>query len=314
MVSTLAHSGKFTLWGVEVFLATAEERAISAAARRLGVSISAVSQQLTNLEAALGVDLLDRSARPMALTPAGRLFRARAQAILNEAELARMELARTGRGAVPRIRLGVIEDFDATVTPGVLLDLVAQLPRSRIRLESGASHRLLDLLDSRGLDMVVATEVAAPPPWMDVHPILRDPFVRVLPKSAGPQIEYIKYTSRHVMGQQIEAHLARHGQPSDARFELDSYAAILAMVAEGRGWTILTPLGVASAQRFLGQVDLEPLDTPPLARTISVMTRQDVLLDMPERVAETLRARVAAAVVDPLLARWTWLRGQLEML
>lgn len=44
------------------------------------------------------------------------------------------------------------------------------------------------------------------------------------------------------------------------------------------------------------------------------MTRQDVLLDMPERVAETLRARVAAAVVDPLLARWTWLRGQLEML
>ena len=57
--------GRFTLWGIEVFLAAAEEGAISAAARRLGASPSAVSQQLSGLEAALGAVLLNRSTRPM---------------------------------------------------------------------------------------------------------------------------------------------------------------------------------------------------------------------------------------------------------
>jgi DNA-binding transcriptional LysR family regulator len=57
--------GRVTLWGIEVFVAAAEEGSISAAARRLGVSPSAVSQQLSGLETALGAALLDRSTRPM---------------------------------------------------------------------------------------------------------------------------------------------------------------------------------------------------------------------------------------------------------
>ena len=67
--------GRVTRGGIETFLAVADEGAISAAARRLGVSPSAISQQITGLEAALGAVLLDRSARPIILTPAGAMFR-----------------------------------------------------------------------------------------------------------------------------------------------------------------------------------------------------------------------------------------------
>ena len=88
--------GRVTLWGIEVFLAVTEEGAISAAARRLGVSPSAISQQLTGLETALGAVLLDRSARPMGLTPAGTMFRRHAQTILN-AEAEARSLARSQR-------------------------------------------------------------------------------------------------------------------------------------------------------------------------------------------------------------------------
>ena len=49
--------GRITLWAIEIFVATADEGSISAAARRLGASPSAVSQQLTNLEAAVGASL-----------------------------------------------------------------------------------------------------------------------------------------------------------------------------------------------------------------------------------------------------------------
>src|SRR6056297_642653 len=106
-----AASGRITLWGVEVFVATAEEQSISAAAKRLGSSAATVSQQLTNLEAAIGTTLLNRNARPVTPTPAGEMFLRRANAILGEAELARAELAMADLSRLTRLRLGMIEDF-----------------------------------------------------------------------------------------------------------------------------------------------------------------------------------------------------------
>ena len=60
----------------------------------------------------------------------------------------------------------------------------------------------------------------------------------------------IQYTARHLMGRQIAGHLRRQGVRLGHRFELDSYAAILAMVAGGEGWTI-TPQVVASSGETL---------------------------------------------------------------
>ena len=115
--------GRVTLWGIEVFLAAAEEGAISAAARRLGVSPSAVSQQLSSLEAALGTALLDRSARPMTMTPAGTMFRRHAQVIPTAEAEARAELAMADLSGLTTLRLGLLEDLDAEVRPHLLTDL-----------------------------------------------------------------------------------------------------------------------------------------------------------------------------------------------
>ncbi|NBX10459.1 MAG: LysR family transcriptional regulator, partial [Marivivens sp.] len=99
-------SGRITLWGVEVFVATAQEASISAAARRLGSSAATVSQQLTNLETSIGAVLLNRNERPITLTPAGEKFLRRANAILNEADQARLELSGDNSG-LTRLRLGM---------------------------------------------------------------------------------------------------------------------------------------------------------------------------------------------------------------
>ncbi len=63
--------GKLTLRAIEIFVAVIEEGSYSNGARRLGASTSSVSQQVTNLESALGARLIDRAARPLARTPAG---------------------------------------------------------------------------------------------------------------------------------------------------------------------------------------------------------------------------------------------------
>lgn len=310
--------GRVTLWGIEVFLAVAEEGSISAAARRLGASPSAISQQLAGLEAALGAGLLDRGARPMRMTPAGAMFRRHAQVILNAEAEARAELAVADMSGLTTLRLGMIEDFDAEVTPRLLSGLAEDLRGCRFLLETGASHRLLDQLDARALDIVVAADLGsegADDGWREVHPLMAEPFLAVVPKGKRPlDLPLIQYTARHLMGRQIAGHLARQNLRLQHRFELDSYHAILAMVAGGAGWTILTPLALHRVERFRQAVDVQPLPFEPLERTLSLSARAGVLREMPGQIANRLRDLIAAQVVGPAVAQWPWVEGALRVL
>lgn len=310
--------GRVTLWGIEVFLAVAEEGSISAAARRLGVSPSAISQQLAGLEAALGAGLLDRGARPMRVTPAGAMFRRHAQVILNAEAEARAELAVADLSGLTTLRLGMIEDFDAEVTPRLLSGLAEELRGCRFLLETGASHRLLDQLDARALDIVVAADLGsegADDGWREVHPLMAEPFLAVVPRGKQPlDLPLIQYTARHLMGRQIAGHLARQNLRLQHRFELDSYHAILAMVAGGAGWTILTPLALHHVARFRDALDVQPLPFAPLERTLSLSARAGVLREMPGTIATRLRDLIAAQVVGPAVAQWPWVAGALRVL
>lgn len=311
--------GRVTLWGIEVFLATAEEGAMSAAARRLGVSASAVSQQLSALEAALGTQLLDRSARPIRVTNGGAMFRRHAQIMLNAASEARAELAVAGLAGLTTLRLGMIEDFDGDVTPRLLSLLADDLKTCRFLLETGASHRLLDQLDARALDMVVAAdfgaELAVDADWREMHPLMAEPFVAVTPRGGrADELPLIQYTARHLMGRQIAAHLSRQGLRPAHRFELDSYTAILAMVAAGKGWTILTPLALHQAKAAQSSVDVQPLPFAPLERTLSLSARAGVLQEMPQQIAQHLKRLIATEIVEPALSHWPWMGPSLRVL
>lgn len=316
--------GRITLWGVEVFVATAEEGSISAAARRLGASASAVSQQLTNLEAAIGATLLIRNTRPVALTPAGEIFRRRAGTILNEAALARAELAMADMSALTRFRLGMIEDFETDVTPHLLTKLAGEMKGCQFLLETGASHHLYDQLDARALDVIVAADMGGETDWMEVHPLLSEGFVVAAPRGAVdrgqsllPQLQalpLVHYTTRHHMGRILSSHLARQNLTLAHRFELDSYHAILALVAQGAGWTILTPLALMRARRFADQLDVFELPFAPLSRRISLVARKGILQDMPARVADELKPVLQSHVVEPAVRAYPFMADVLEIL
>jgi DNA-binding transcriptional LysR family regulator len=95
---------------------------------------------------------------------------------------------------------------------------------------------------------------------------------------------------------------------------LDSYHAIMAMVAAGAGWTILTPLGFLRAQRFRDMADVLPLPFAPLSRTISLTARRGVLKDIPAQTAVQLRGLLQEMIVAPGVARLPWLEETLTLL
>jgi DNA-binding transcriptional LysR family regulator len=116
------------------------------------------------------------------------------------------------------------------------------------------------------------------------------------------------------MGRQIAAHMARLNLRLAHRFELDSYRAILAMVAAGEGWTILTPLALHHAASLKAAVQVSPLPFAPLERTLSLSARAGVLRDMPGQIAGRLRGLLAGQVVAPALAEWPWMKEALRLL
>ena len=70
------------------------------------------------------------------MTPAGNMFRRHAQTMLNAAQEARAELARSDLAGLTTLRLGMIEDFEADVTPRLLSYLARELPGCRFLLET----------------------------------------------------------------------------------------------------------------------------------------------------------------------------------
>ena len=116
------------------------------------------------------------------------------------------------------------------------------------------------------------------------------------------------------MGRQVASHLAALGQTPASRFELDSYHAILAMVATGAGWAILTPLALHQARRFRAEIDVHPLPFAPLNRTLSLSARSGMLREIPGQIAKELKELIASEVVAPMRAAYPFIGTALTVL
>jgi DNA-binding transcriptional LysR family regulator len=114
------------------FVAVVEEGGMSAAARRLHVSQSALSQTITNLEREVGVKLLVRSSTGVRPTAAGKTLLGEARAVLaRHAQAVRTMADYTSDGSGV-IRLGIPLELPPSVLPATLSRFGADCPRARI--------------------------------------------------------------------------------------------------------------------------------------------------------------------------------------
>lgn len=128
-----------------VFATVVRHGSMSGAARALGLSTSAVSQQVRQLEREGGVTLLHRSTRKLALTEAGARFHEQCAALCAAAEQARAELAASRDAPSGELRLSAPVGFARHVAPS-LGGLLAAHPALRLRL----------LVDDATIDLITA--------------------------------------------------------------------------------------------------------------------------------------------------------------
>ncbi|EEE37435.1 transcriptional regulator, LysR family [Rhodobacteraceae bacterium KLH11] len=305
-----------TLRGLEVFEALARTGSVAQAAEITGLSQPSVSQQLRNLEKALGTDLVDHGRRPMRLTQAGRSFLARAQAVLGELQVAQSELAVMDLGHLTTLSIGLIDDFDNDLTPRLATLLADSLTRSKFKLITLPSLDLFAELEAQRLHLAVSAHSGEVLEGVVEYPLVQDPFILVAPKGVVQPMQdlpFLRYAREQLISRQIEGHLARQQLEFEERFEIGSHLALMAMVARGLGWAITTPLGYMRAARFHDGMEAHPAPFGAFARTISLFTRTDWSDQVPQEVADMIRRLMQSQIVDPAMAQLPWLKGQLKV-
>lgn len=239
---------------LKTFLAVVRHGTFSAAGNAVGLTQSAVSAQIRNLEAELGEALFERTGRAVRLNVAGRRLLPRASEMLELAEHIRHS---TQDGLSGEWHLGAIASLQSGRLPAVLQTLSQEFPGVRVRVAPGVSLSLLDQVDKGDLDMALIVR----PPFglpedLYTRVIAREPFVLIAPpESTEDSLEallgrypLVQYDRGSFGGRQVVRFLERQRLRPSIRLELDEIDAIARMVEHGLGVALIPRTGLWQRQ------------------------------------------------------------------
>jgi len=145
---------------MRVFVRVVERGSFSAAAEDLAMTPSAISKLVSRLEDRLGIRLLHRTTRRLALTPEGETYHLRAQEILSAIDDAEAEVARLGTTPRGRLRVNTGTAFALHELVAALPDFIARYPE--IEIDLSVTDRVVDLL-SENADVAIRTGLVTDP-------------------------------------------------------------------------------------------------------------------------------------------------------
>jgi DNA-binding transcriptional LysR family regulator len=272
------------------FIAVADELHFSRAAERLGMSQPPLSQQIRQLEQAVGARLLVRTNRRVALSEAGKLFLAEARDILARVDNAIDLAQRAQRGETGELRIGFTRSMPLSERiPRAIFAFRQQWPFVQLQLEELNSLHQIDALLERRLQVGFVRGTALPDA-LESRRLLRDPLVAVMrsdhPLLAGGKARRRLKTAvlaqepfvlfARAAGAGIHDHvlsLCRHaGFTPRVAQEAREASTIVGLVAAGLGVSILP----ASCERIrVDNVSYVPLADPAAMSEIHVVRRRD---------------------------------------
>ncbi len=263
---------------LKTFIAVTRHGTFAAAGMHIGLTQSAVSAQIRQLEQALGVQLFDRTGR---------------QAILNAAGIRALPLAREiletfNRMAVPvdaneyrgELKVGAITTVQTGLLPQALVRLRQMAPAVECKLVPGVSLELLSQVDAGELDQAIIIR----PPFdlpkeLHVQVLRKEPFVLIVPHAvegdnplqllnAHPHVRYDRASfggrlvSRFLREQKLEVQVA---------LELDELEAIVKMVECGLGISLIPHAGLWPERA--AKIRVIPLGEMTFHREIILLSR-----------------------------------------
>jgi DNA-binding transcriptional LysR family regulator len=261
------------------------------------------------------VQLFDRQVRPLALTPRGSVLLEKARALL----LAARETVQATRSpAAPtfsKVSLWLIDSLAATIGSELFRNIRDLAGAWYVQQGSHAVHA--QALLSRAADVILTSDPMEDEPHLERHKIIKEPFVLALPErlahcrdklsELAATCDFVRFGSRTLISRQIDRYLRRRRIDVRGQIEFDSCEAVLAAVAAGYGWAIVTPLAALAGKSHWPRVDFAPLPEPIGHRRIFVVARQGELGPLPQVIAEVAAQCIATRFEEDFVDERLWM-------
>lgn len=278
---------------------------IAGAARELGLTPSAVSQQLAVLEREAGTALVDRSPRGVSLTGAGHALSLRAGEVLDVLAAARADLDRLAGAPGGPVSVAAVASAALTFVSAAASELTAVHPGIDLDVTVAEPSQALAALSTGDVDLAVVDEYdyvpLALPEAVVARQLCAESLVLVVPSEwAGPGRPALSDlgAERWVMppddaacGQAVRAACRAAGFEPRVRWTSDDMLVLAAAVAAGHGIAVLPRLSVAAPPI---DVEIRQLKAPRLQRRLTVVAR-----------ASTANRPAVATVIEQLAAAAT---------
>lgn len=270
---------RFDLITLELVLAIAEARSITAGAERAHLALAAASRRVTELEARLGVRLFERRARGVQVTTAGDVFVRHVRKLRASLNAMEQEVSEHARGVTGQVRLVANASAISEALPRDLAVFLGEHPGVRIGLEDQISSAVQRSVLDGSADVGVFVGPADPtlgPGRLHLARYEREtigPVAVALPtrhplatRSALRFAELLPYelvgvhpgSSVHEM---LLAEAQRLGAPMKSRLQVRGFDAIVQLVSQGLGLSVL-PQHTAQRLCAIHPIAVVPLDEP----------------------------------------------------
>lgn len=263
-----------TLRQIQSVVAVVEERSFTRAASRENATQSGVSQHVKAVEAALGVDLFQRTNDGVVPTPAGQRYYQHCIDVLRTLDLAKGEARATGSSVTGKIRAGIIPAFTRTALAPALERFTARYPGVEVEVIEGYSGALTDRVRARALDFALVPAFAGETGLKVTH-LNRSREMLVSGAARGlshleplrlseqPPLKLIVPSRSNVRRAKIMEYAETHGVRIDRVLDMDAMLGTLELIAAS-DWVTILPWVICSADAAGDVRRISPLIDPAL--------------------------------------------------
>ena len=271
----------------------------AAAGNKIGLTQSAISIQMQQLESELNVVLFNRKTRPPTLTPDGIRIAKTAREVLKHTD--RIKQVAEGRPPGDLISMGFVQSCTKHILPSVLDSIRKDHDELRIFIKTGLSNELATSVLHRKLDYALITSPIIDIPELQFTEIKKEPLMVIGPSSLGHitndtelilSMPFISFSKRTWLGQKITTCLQMKGIHIEETMEVDSLDAIEDLVRQRFGVSIVPKRLLANS--FPSTMVEIPFGNPIESRNLVLVERRENSQSGIDKLIHNIFMRLAA--------------------
>jgi DNA-binding transcriptional LysR family regulator len=269
---------------LKLFRDIAQTKSISRGATLNEISQSAASQYMQEIERRLGVSLLDRTTRPLALTPAGKLFFDLCRDVLRREEQFQLQLDNLKGSVEGAVRVASIYSIGLSEMSRLQDEFAARFPHTELHVDYLRPDKVYEavMADQADLGLVsypVGTKDLAVIPWREEemavaappsHPLAKK--MVLVPADLNGQ-EFVGFDEELMIRRELDHFFREQGIEIQLAMQFDNIQMIKEAVALGSGISIL-PARTMQAEIAQGRLVSIPLHAPELVRPVGIVHRK----------------------------------------